>query len=80
MSIASEGQATCEKSTTGVQGCIFSEPCSAYSKIWDYSFKVRFTDSLKEDQYLVLPLATIASDVLVEGRRYSVCKIYVSEL
>jgi hypothetical protein len=75
LSIASNGQIDCNQDYTSVVGCILPKTCDKYSDLWEYSFKVEFTDVAEPGKYWILPLATIASDVKVTGN--TVCKIFV---
>lgn len=46
---------------------------------WQYNFKVMFNgNSAESNQYMVLPLATIAADVQVKNQ--TLCKLFVQEL
>jgi hypothetical protein len=71
--IISSGQVHCAKTQGGF--CVLPESCDNYPNLWEYSFQIKF---LKDDPYLVVPLASFASDQTTRGT--DVCYIYVEEL
>lgn len=56
--------------------CFLPKSCESYPSIWDYSFKIAFSQSI--DQYLVVPLASFAANGVYNGN--DICKIYVENL
>jgi hypothetical protein len=63
LSIVSSGDINCNQIDSSSTGCLLPKQCSEYTDLWEFSFKVQFTNTANTGQYWLFPLATIASNV-----------------
>jgi len=55
--IISIGQAACARTQGGY--CVLPKTCDQYPALWNYSFKIQFSD---QSDFLTVPLASFAAD------------------
>jgi hypothetical protein len=78
LKVISNGQNSCLQK--GGSFCVMTQQCSAYTDlgIWDYSFKLNFTESYQTQNYIRVPLSTFAKDVEIGGQ--TVCGVFIEML